>query len=302
MISVIRAEARVLSFVPQSMSHASAAPDARSVGGSHLIARADIHIDESKLLGKGGFGSVFKGTRKGGSQVAVKRLLPGLTAQSRALFQREVAIMCSMRSEFVVQMYGVVDDSPDQPVLLVMELMHQSLHDAYSSDPPPSLSQRVAWLLQAAKCIDFLHKAGVIHRDIKPTNMLLTAPDRGSVLKMADFGLSKHLTDISSASVRSTISSAAASGVGTPHYMAPELMSMKPKYSPASDVYAFGVVCWETICVRLPYRDCVNARYIEDAVKAGGREDFELEDRPDFQFPPALKGMIERAWAQVNPP
>ena len=79
------------------MSRPSAAPDAHSLSFSHLIARADIQLDESKLLGKGGFGAVFKGMRSGVSQVAVKRLLPGLTAQSRALFQREVAIMCSLR-------------------------------------------------------------------------------------------------------------------------------------------------------------------------------------------------------------
>ena len=78
-------------------------------------------------------------------------------------------------------------------------------------------------------------------------------------------------------------------------------MSLKPKYSAASDVYAFGVVCWEVICMRLPYRDCTMLDIRAD-VKAGDREEFELEDCPDFVFPPALKAMIERAWAQVNPP
>ncbi len=145
------------------------------------------------------------------------------------------------------------------------------------------------WLLQAANCIDFLHQAGVIHRDIKPTNMLLTAPNRGSVLKMADFGLSKHLTDISSASMRSTMSSA--SGIGTPHYMAPEIIDVVPAYSKASDVFAFGVVCWETVAMKLPYAECVDMHLLKKSItKKGLRPAF-----PD-DFPPALRALIERAW------
>ena len=90
----------------------------------HLIARADIVLDASQPLGhsvtKGGFGVVHKATRKGGSRVAAKQLLPGMTAQSKASFQKEVGIMCSMGSEFVVQVYGIVDDSPDLPVLIII--------------------------------------------------------------------------------------------------------------------------------------------------------------------------------------
>jgi serine/threonine protein kinase len=121
--------------------------------------------------------------------------------------------------------------------------------------------------------------------------MLLTAPDRGSVLKMADFGLSKHLSDITSASMRSTISSAAASAVGTPHYMAPEILDVVPAYSPASDVFAFGVVCWETISMKLPYAECVDMHLLKKSIRKKGL-------RPPFpgDFPPALRPLIEHAW------
>jgi serine/threonine protein kinase len=272
------------------------------------IPRGDITLGQN--LGSGGFGEVFAGTRKGGAPVAVKRLFDGLSEQSKTAFRREVDMMCQLRSDFVVSVHGLVDEPPQEPMLLVMERLHESLSSAYGSDPAPSLQQRIEWLVQAGKGVSFFHAQSppILHRDIKPSNMLLSSPATGRCLKMGDFGLSKSLADITaSLASRSTAptaggGNAAAAAVGTPHYMAPELMSSRPKYSTASDVYAFGVVCWETICMRLPYRACRNARYIEDDVKAGVREVFELEDRPDFVFPSALQAMIERAWAQVNPP
>ena len=278
------------------------------MSNAHRIVRHDITL--GRKIDQGGYAEVFEGTRKGGAPVAVKRMFDGLSQQSKAAFQLEVAMMCQLRSDFVVAVHGLVDEPSNEPMLLVMERMHESLSTAYGAHPPPTLRQRIEWMVQAGKGICFLHAQSppILHRDIKPSNMLLTSPATGRRLKMGDFGLSKSLADITaSLASRSTAptaggGNAAAAAVGTPHYVAPELMSSRPKYSTASDVYAFGVVCWETICMRLPYRACRNARYIEDDVKAGVREVFELEDRPDFVFPSALKSMIERAWAQVNPP
>jgi serine/threonine protein kinase len=270
----------------------------------YCIPRGDITL--GKYLDKGGFSEVFEGTRRGGAPVAVKRLFGGLSEQSKTAFRRELVMMCQLRCDVVVSVYGLVDDPPNEPMLLVMERMHENLFRAYSSDPAPPLRQRVEWLLQAARGICFLHAQSppILHRDIKPANMLLTSPATGRQLKISDLGLSKSLADITASLTTGSTAAAAGGGnaeVGTPHYKAPELMSLKPKYSTASDVYAFGVVCWETICMRLPYRDST-LMDIRIEVKAGGREEFELEDCPDFVFPPALKSMIERAWSQVNPP
>jgi serine/threonine protein kinase len=264
----------------------------------HRIRRGDITIGKS--LGKGGCAEVFEGTRPDGSSVAVKQLFDGLTQKSRTAFQRELSMMHELKSEFVVDVHGFVDESPEEPMLLVMERMHEPLSSAYISDPAPSLRTRVEWLVQAGKAISFFHKQlpPILHRDIKPANMLISSPATGRRLKMSDFGMSKSLADITSSRFTSTTASESALPVGTVPYMAPELMSMKPQYSPASDVFAFGVVCWELICMRLPFKDCRNLHFIVEGVRdRKEREDFELEDCPDFVFPPALKAMIERAWA-----
>ena len=68
----------------------------------------------------GGFAAAFDGTRVGGSQVAVKRLFEGMSQQYKLVFQREMAMMCQLTSEFVVSVLGLVDDPPDAPMLLVM--------------------------------------------------------------------------------------------------------------------------------------------------------------------------------------
>jgi serine/threonine protein kinase len=84
---------------------------------------------------------------------------------------------------------------------------------------------------------------------------------------------------------------AATSGVGTPHYMAPEIIDVFPAYSPASDAFAFGVVCWETVAMKLPYAECVDMHLLKKSIRKKGL-------RPAFpdDFPPALRALIERAW------
>ncbi len=126
-------------------------------------------------------------------------------------------------------------NAPHEPMLLIMERMHENLFRAYGSDPAPSPRQRVEWLLQAGRGISFLHAQSppILHRDIKPANMLLTSPATGRRLKMSDFGLSKSLADITaSLATRSTMpaaggGSAAAAEVGTPHSLTPSPTVLK---------------------------------------------------------------------------
>jgi serine/threonine protein kinase len=275
-------------------------PDHTTV--TNLIARADIQFDESKPLGQGEYGAVFKGVRKSGSRVAVKRLLQGLTAQSRAEFRQEVAIMCKMRSEFVVQVYGIVDDSPDQPVLLIMELMHESLHSAYSSMPPPTLWQRMKWLVEAGKGIAFLHEQSVLHRDIKPGNMLISSPDTSRFLKLCDFGLSKSLADTTSTSLRTADPSSALHAVCGTLLVASAHLITWPRRSFPSNLSSVlhrtsTLLVWfvgrSFACSYLSQivATCRNSRPVSKVtcVRARGIS---------RRLSPAIRTLIERAWHQ----
>jgi serine/threonine protein kinase len=123
--------------------------------------------------------------------------------------------------------------------------------------------------------------------------MLISGPDRGRNLKIGDFGISKNLSDITFASARSLhATSSAAVGLGTPQYMAPELLGLRPKYSPASDVFAFGVVAWELYCLKPPFADCKDVHVLMAAVRNGEREDCPPG------MPAAPQAMIELSWHQ----
>jgi hypothetical protein len=99
-----------------------------------------------------------------------------MTAQSRAAFQQQVAIMCKRSSKLVVPIYGVVDDSPDHPVLFIMKLMHQSFHDAYSSEPLPLSGSASIGCCRPPKASNF---SSGIPCGIKPANMLISSPETG---------------------------------------------------------------------------------------------------------------------------
>ncbi len=121
-------------------------------------------------------------------------------------------------------------------VFLVMELIEGASLRAYVGDDSVSVARKLRWLVDVARGLDAAHKAGLVHRDVKPTNIMVSTAD---VVKVLDFGLAKALEAAS-------FHTEAGMVVGTPRYMAPELFA-GVRADARSDQYAFGVTAYELL-------------------------------------------------------
>ncbi|KAL3717278.1 hypothetical protein ACJRO7_008798 [Eucalyptus globulus] len=200
----------------------------------------------SKKLGEGGFASVFKGTLRDGTKVAVKRLKN--LGQVKKSFQAEVETIGSLHHMNLVTLVGFCDEKSHK--LLIYEYMSNGSLDEWifhrSSERALDWQQRKKIILDIAKGLKYLHedcRKKILHLDIKPQNILL---DGNFNAKVADFGLSK-LIDKDQSQINTTVG-------GTPGYMALELRSAATVATAAItvkvDVYSFGVVILEILCGR----------------------------------------------------
>ncbi|KAG7548379.1 Protein kinase domain [Arabidopsis suecica] len=192
----------------------------------------------SKELGDGGFGTVYYGTLKDGRAVAVKRLFERSLKRVEQ-FKNEIEILKSLKHPNLVILYGCTTRH-SRELLLVYEYISngtlaEHLHGNQAQSRPICWPARLQIAIETASALSFLHTSGIIHRDVKTTNILL---DNNYQVKVADFGLSRLFpTD------QTHISTAPQ---GTPGYVDPEYYQCY-RLNEKSDVYSFGVVLSELI-------------------------------------------------------
>jgi len=209
------------------------------LGGRYLL---------EDLIAAGGMGEVWRGVDPSlQRRVAVKVLLPSLVADAAFItrFRTEARMMAALRHPGIVQVYDYGQDAlPDGGMLdyLVMEFidgtpLSTALRQAGTFGP----RQTMEIVAQAAEALQAAHDAGIVHRDVKPSNLLIRP---GGAVVLVDLGLAR---------------STAAAGItgtnvvmGTAHYMAPEQAEGRP-VTPATDVYALGAVAYCCLAGRTPY-------------------------------------------------
>jgi serine/threonine-protein kinase len=197
-------------------------------------------------LGRGGMGVVYKARHLALKRtVALKMLLTGVYAgpHERARFQCEAEAVASLRHAHIVQVHDV-GDHEGRPYFTMELLEGGSLAQALAGAPQPA-RQAAALVATLAEAMQVAHQGGIVHRDLKPGNILLTAD---GTPKVADFGLARHFDGEPALTLSGT-------RVGTPSYMAPEQVIGKAgTIGPAADIYALGVLLYEMLTGRPPFR------------------------------------------------
>jgi serine/threonine protein kinase len=193
-------------------------------------------------LGEGGMASVYRGRDlRLNREVAVKVLRDELTRDADFLrrFQREAQTVASLSHPNIVPVYDVGEEKGTH--FIVMEYVHgRTLKDTLASSGPLSPSRAVPLLQSILDALGYAHRQGLIHRDVKPQNILIAAD--GSA-RLADFGIA-HLAD------GSTTRTAAI--LGSAHYLSPE-QARGEDATIQSDIYACGVVLYEMLEGRPPF-------------------------------------------------
>ena len=216
-----------------------------------------------RLVGKlaqGGFASVWRATRIDSDEaVAIKFMLPTRMNDEATVkrFQREARLMLRLHHPHIVEVldYGVTEHEDLGTVglpYLVMELLSgQTLEQLLEDDPGPmSLDRAIAITAPILDALAEAHKMGIVHRDLKPDNIFIHRLDPPDV-KLIDFGICKPL-DTSPLLTGADQLTKTDQVFGTPDYMAPEQISAEP-LSPATDIYAIGIILYELLCGRRPF-------------------------------------------------
>jgi serine/threonine protein kinase/class 3 adenylate cyclase len=203
-------------------------------------------------LGTGGLGQVFRAEDPAdGTVVAIKLLHPDIAGRPSALqrFRKEARLLAEVRSPYVANLIEMNEDGGVH--YLAQEFVQgvnlaQLIAERGSLDEPLAL----AFAADVARALADAHRRGIIHRDVKPENILVVADssNRETRVKLADFGLARHVVE--SASLNVTREGAA---VGTALYMAPEQCAGEA-VGPPADVYALGATLFHMLAGRPPFQ------------------------------------------------
>ncbi len=249
-----------------------------------------------RLVGHGGMGSVYEAVHvHTDKHVAIKLLSPQLSKDLKlvARFRREAMAASRLEHENCVHVDDFGEDA-DGTFYIAMEFIdgHGLADELRKSGPlPPDRVARIG--VQLLKALDAAHSAGVLHRDLKPQNVMLTQkPGRPDIVKVVDFGIAKITTntpeDVGALTVPGTI-------FGTPEYMSPE-QARGETLDVRSDLYSAAVVLWHMLLGRSPFRGGsvreTLMKVFTDEAPAPGAE------RPNLSMPAGFEAVLRRAMAK----
>ncbi len=242
---------------------------------------SDRFVTEARI-GSGGMGDIFKGVdRENGEAVAIKLLRASASAQERARFGREIAILADLRHPNIVQ-YIAHGTWHDGRLFFAMEWLDGEDLGQRQRRAPLGMRDSVEVVRRSAAAMAAIHARGVTHRDLKLSNIFLVR-GRGTAIKLIDFGVVKPSVPDEFPTERGTI-------IGTPHFMAPE-QARGEAIDSRADVYSLGSVLFRLVTGR-------NVFETEHVIALLGR--LVLEDPPGpqsirFDVPDLLEQVVLKA-------
>jgi len=206
-------------------------------------------VDE--VIGQGGMAKVHRGYDLTlGREVAIKVLDPELARDTafRTRFRLEAQAASRMAHPSIVRVFDAADapaaaSGTDEPYI-VMELVHGTLLKDIIAAGPLSVEKAIRYADGILEALEYSHRAGVVHRDIKPGNVMITA---SGTIKVMDFGIARAVSDSSSTVAETT------QIIGTAAYFSPEQAKGEP-VDARTDLYSAGVVLFEMLTGRQPFR------------------------------------------------
>lgn len=266
------------------------------------IKAATMNFSRENIIGKGGYGNVYKGMLPNGTEVAVKRF-KNCSKAGDANFKHEVEIIASVKHVNLVALRGY--STATVPLeghqrIIVCDLLHNgSLYDHLFGSGMKKLSWpiRLRIALGTARGLAYLHygvQPAIIHRDIKASNILL---DEAFEAKVGDFGLAKFNPE--------GITHLTTRVAGTLGYVAPEY-ALYGKLTPGSDVYSFGVVLLELLsgkkaCEIIQGKSVLLSDWAWELVKEGKALDVIEENMPEMELPEMMEQYVLTAAICAHP-
>ena len=206
-----------------------------------------------EVLGEGGMGVVYLAEQREPfhRRVALKLIKAGMdTREVIARFETERRTLALMDHPHIARVYDA-GATPRGRSYFVMEYVPGVAVTQYCDERRLDLASRLRLFVDACRAIQHAHQKGIVHRDIKPNNLLVTEVDNRPVLKVIDFGIAKA---IDRAGVSATRQTRQGLLLGTPEYMAPELLATGGRdVDTRTDVYALGLTLYELVAGRPPF-------------------------------------------------
>lgn len=242
--AALRAEVmRLVAADERAEARRGANDSAASPAAEEQLPRALGAYTLTRVIGSGGFGTVYEATRPGPgepSRVAIKRLHEhATTPDDLARFERERFLLSSLDSPGIARFIDAGRDEVGRPYL-VMELVDGAPIDTFCDTRRLGVGERLRMMAAVCRDVQSAHERLVAHLDLKPSNILVTADGRA---KIVDFGTSKLLSASGAATTTIRL---------TPHYASPEQLRHEP-VSTASDTYSLGLILYELATGAWPF-------------------------------------------------